>query len=237
MSGHIWNGSAWEQAKSMHLRNAANTGWEQVKEAWRWTGSAWEQLYAQPISIVDDFNRANSTTIGGVGWTEYGTAAAIVSNSLAWSGGSDGSGGVVTNGSINTDDGYVEVVLGGANAPNGTADASLLGRINAAGSSGISAGIFSNQCFISVLSGSLTSPTYTNLASNSSVSFATGDVVRLEFFRDNFTLKKNGTIVLTATATVNTGPNYRHGALRVEHAFFNQFSSSFNSFKIADFGA
>ncbi|EKT83030.1 hypothetical protein Mbo4_023 [Rhodococcus phage Mbo4] len=235
MSGHVWNGSAWEQAKTMHVYNG--TAWEQIAEAWCWTGTAWIQLYITPTSIVDDFNRANSTTIGGVGWTEYGTAASIVSNSLAWSGGSDGSGGVVTNGSINTDDGYVEVVLGGANAPNGTADASIVGRANLAGSAGIAANIFSDKCYLSALSGSLTSPSFTDFASNTSVSFSTGDTVRLEFEQNSFTLRKNGTSVLTASGTVNTGPSYRHGGLRVEHAFFNQFSSSFNSFKLADTGA
>jgi hypothetical protein len=234
MSGHVWNGSAYEQVKTMHVWNGSI--YEQVKEAWCWTGTAWIQLYITPTSIFDDFNRANSSTIGPL-WTKFGsTSQAIVSNSYAWTGGSDGSGGIVTNDSINTDDGYVEVVLGGANSPNSTSDASLIGRMNSAGSSGIAANIFSGACYISAFSGSLTSPSFSDFANNST-SWASGDTARLEFQGSSYTLKKNGTTVLTATGSTNTGPSYRRGGLRVEHNFFNQFSTSFNSFKLADSGA
>jgi hypothetical protein len=236
MSGHVWNGSAYEQVKTMHVWNGSI--YEQVKEAWCWTGTAWIQLYITPTSIFDDFNRANSTGSIGPLWTKFGgTLITLTNNSFSYASGlvSDGSGGIVTNDSINTDDGYVEVVLGGNLAPNNTSDASLIGRMNSTGSSGIAANIFGNKCYISAFSGSLTSPAFTDFANNSTT-WASGDTARLEFQGSSYTLKKNGTTVLTATGSTNTGPSYRRGGLRVERGSFNS-SSSFNSFKLADSGA
>ncbi|QTJ64964.1 hypothetical protein HYG77_04695 [Rhodococcus sp. ZPP] len=239
MSGHVYNGTTWERVKTMHVWNG--TVFEQVKEAWRWTGSGWELLYAVPVAIFDDFNRANSSTIGGP-WVKYGTNSAISSNSYATSGTSDGSRGIVTSSQINTDDGYVEAVLGGAIAPNGNADTSIMARVNAAGTVGLSANFYSDRVYLSKFSdvSGLTAgydSGMTDIASNTSVSFASGDTVRLEFEGDNYVVRKNGTAVITTSdASVTRGPGQRYGAIRVERAPFNN-SCAINSFKIADIGA
>ena len=235
MSGHVWNGSAYEQVKTMHVWNGSV--YEQVKEAWCWTGTAWVQLYARPIAVTDDFNRANTSgVIGGPGWIKFGgTGSGIESNSYANLTGTAGSRGIVTDDAINTDDGYVEVVLGGADTPKTVVGSSLVGRCNAAGTSGIAANIFSNHLYVAAFSGSMTSPTMTDFADNTTT-FASGDTVRLEYEGSTYRVKKNGTTVLTTTGTTNTGPSYRFGGLIVGQASFNN-SVSFNSFKVADTGA
>lgn len=234
MSGHVWNGSAWERVKTMHVWNGSI--FEQVKEAWQWdeTLSQWVRLYAQPVSITDDFNRANSSTIGPL-WNKFGTNSAIESNSYATTGTTDGSRGIVTIGTINNNDGYVECVLGGADTPKTVVSSSIVGRMNSGGSSGIALNIFSNHTYVARMSGSPTSPTMTDFADNT-VGWASGDTARLEFEGDNFTVKKNGTTILTGSGLVNQGTDYRHAGLIVRRASFND-SVSFNSFKVADIGA
>nr|EJJ01055.1 hypothetical protein JVH1_1681 [Rhodococcus sp. JVH1] len=240
MSGHVWNGSAWERVKTMHVWNG--TVWEQVREAWRWTGSGWEQLYARPISIVDDFNRANSSVIGPL-WNKVGTNTGISSNTLAFTGSSDGSGGVVTVGQINNDDGYAEVVMGTMGSSTSTSDTSLFVRCNSTGTSALSLNIFNNKIYMSKfshasgLAAGNNGQGMTDIASNTSVTIATGDTVRLEFVGDDYTVTRNGTTILTASdSSVPRGPGQRYGALRLERNPFAN-SAAINSFKLADLGA
>lgn len=237
MSGHVYNGSAWERVKTMHVHNG--TIWEQIDKAYWWNGSSFEQLYARPISIFDDFNRANSSTVGPL-WNKTGTNTGISSNTYAFTGSSDGSGGAVTVSQINNDDGYVEVVMGSI---NGTSDTSVMMRCNAAGTSGLSMNIFSGALYLSKfshasgLAAGNAGQGMTDIGSNTGASFAAGDTVRLTCNGDNFIVTKNGVSQLNVTnSTVPQGPNQRYGAIRLERNPFNN-SGSINSFKLADIGA
>ena len=240
MSGHVYNGSAWERVKTMHVWNG--TVFEQIDKAYRWTGSAFELLYARPISISDDFNRADSSTIGGP-WVKYGTNSAISSNSYVTTGTTDGSRGIVTSSQINGDDGYVEAILGGATGLNNTADTSIMCRVNAGGTVGLSVNIYGNKVYLSKFSdASGMTAGYnsgmTDIASNTSVSFVSGDTVRLEFEGDNYVVRKNGTAVITTSdASVARGAGQRYGAIRVERAPIGQNSCAITSYKLADIGA
>ena len=241
MSGHVYNGSAWERVKTMHVHNG--TIWEQIDKAYWWNGSAFEQLYARPISIFDDFNRANTTGVIGPLWTKVGTNSQITSNTYATSGTSDGSRGIVTVGQINTDDGYVEVVMAGG---NNTADTSLRCRCNSGATSGLSLNMFGNKMYLSKfahasgLTAGYNGEGMTDIASNTSVGVASGDTIRLEFEGNDFVVKKNGTPVSgmsVTNSTVPQGPGQRYGAIRVERAPISQNSAAINSFKLADIGA
>lgn len=242
MSGHVWNGSVWERAKAMHVWNGSI--FEQIDKAYWWNGSSFELLYARPISIVDDFNRANSSTIGPL-WNKTGTNTGISSNTLAFTGTSDGSGGAVTVGQINNDDGYAEVVMGTMGSSTNTSDTSLFVRCNAAGTSALSLNIFGNKMYLSKfahasgLAAGNAGQGMSDIASNTSVTVATGDTIRLEFEKDSYVVKRNGAAVSGMSVTdssVARGPGQRYGALRLERNPFAN-SGAVNSFKLADIGA
>lgn len=220
---HVWNGSVFEQ----------------IDKAYWWNGSSFELLYARPLSIVDDFNRANSSTIGPL-WNKVGTNTGISSNMLAFTATSDGSGGAVTIDQINNDDGYAEIVTG---TMNNTSDTSLMVRCNAGGTSALSLNIFGNKIFLSKfahasgLAAGNAGQGMTDIGSVNPQTIAAGDTVRLEFEGDTYKVKRNGTQILSVTdSSVPRGPNQRYGALRLERNPFNN-SCPVNSFKLADIGA
>ena len=238
MSGHVYNGTTWERVKTMHVWNG--TVFEQVKEAWRWTGSGWEKLYAVPVAIFDDFNRANTTGDIGPLWTKVGTNSQITSNTYATSGTTDGSRGIVTIGQINNDDGYVEAVMA---TVNNTSDTSIMCRCNSDATQGLSVNIFGDEIYLarfahaSGLTAGNSGQGMTDIGANSGGSVPAGATVRCDFVGDHYVVKVNGATVIDVTdASVPRGVGYRHGAIRVERNPF-QNSGAVNSFKLADIGA
>ncbi|PPJ31854.1 hypothetical protein C5E45_32710 [Nocardia nova] len=181
--------------------------------------------------FYDDFNRANGQVDNG--WTVFGTAGQIVSNSYATTGTTDGSRGIlrstgVTNGRIR-----IEATLGGAIAPNNTADSSLILCANTGGTQGLAVNIFGNKLYLSRWSGSLTSPTFTDFGlPTNGVTVSSGDVVAFSLWDGIGWLEVNGQRRLYAATMNDVVPASNPAAgLRVERTSFNN-SASFNDVRI-----
>jgi hypothetical protein len=187
---------------------------------------AWVDHYDRTPSIppvtvwssvqYDDFNRANGST-GGV-WSQFGTDVGIASNSLSFTGASDGSSGVLWNTGNSSGKVRIEATVGGNNGPNATADSSLILCSNAAGTQALSANIYNGGLYISNLSGSLTSPTMSDLNTlPSGVTVAAGDKVAFAVHNGTSWLEINGVPKLYVGAPHGTVPaNNTYAGLRVE---------------------
>lgn len=72
MSGHHWDGSAWQRVGKLGMVDPFTGNVIEAKEVWTWSGSAWVRQYVKARVYSDDFNRTSGL---GAGWN-----AAVMSN-------------------------------------------------------------------------------------------------------------------------------------------------------------
>ncbi|UDL15187.1 hypothetical protein SEA_PONS_27 [Gordonia phage Pons] len=188
------------------------------------------RVYNWAQEFYDDFNRANSSTVGN-GWTQFGSGGGIVSNSYGNVSGTGGRG-ILRNSGITNGVQRVEATIGGADGPTSGSDSSLFLRMNSAGNSGLAANFFSNMLYVARLSGSIESPTMTDLA-NQSATFANGDKVAFCCTDDYAWVERNGTVILS-TLGANTVPaSQSYVGARVEKpGTFSSNSHSWNDIRV-----
>lgn len=161
----------------------------------------WIKIYDRPSSFPsdshwveqfsDDFDRANGAV--GNGWTVHDAAGQIVTNSYATTGTTAGSRAIIRDGSNATGRVRIEATVGGATAPNNSADASLILCANAAGTEGLAATVYASGLFIGRFSGSLTSPSFNFMTSQTvGVTLTSGDVVAFSVYDGVGWLEVNG---------------------------------------------
>ncbi|WP_431941689.1 hypothetical protein [Nocardia grenadensis] len=176
----------------------------------------------------DDFNRANGAV--GNGWTVYGSAGQILSNSYATTGTTDGSRAIVVDTGATNGAQRVEAVIGGAIAPGTGADASLVVRCNSDGTEGIMANVYSNSIFLAKFTGSLTSPTMTD-ATSTPISISAGDKIALSVVGNGVWVEVNGVVVLLADAVNQVPLTNSCAGVRVSRRSFSN-SASWNDCRI-----
>ncbi|MEU1526342.1 hypothetical protein ABZ413_29515 [Nocardia rhamnosiphila] len=176
----------------------------------------------------DDFNRANGAV--GNGWTVYGTAGQIVSNSYSTTGTTDGSRAIVVDTGVTNGAQRVESVIGGAIAPGTGADASLVLRCNAAGTEGLVANIYSSAIFIARFTGSLTAPTMIDYTSTP-ITISSGDKIAFSIVGDGAWVEVNGVVVLLADVNGLSPITNSWAGLRVSRRSFAD-SASWNDARI-----
>ncbi len=183
--------------------------------------------------FYDDFNRTNNTTIGN-GWTKVGTNSAISSNAYATTGTTDGSRGIYQSTPLSSGNMRLETVWGGPSNPTTAQCSSLIGRMNSAGSLGIAANVFSNKIYIAKFTGSLSAPTFTDLAVSNSLPSGVdngakyalciyGDEAWVEDAAGNFLVFADG------INAASPDSNHYFGARVQRGAFIN--SQSFNDYR------
>ncbi|QIS16509.1 hypothetical protein [Nocardia arthritidis] len=119
------------------------------------TGITWHREV-----VSDDFQRQNGPVTNG--WTEFGTGAAIVSGRWAFTGTAEGSAGILRDTGVTHGAQRAE---GTIRNPDQSADASLVLRTTPDGSSGLAANICADKIYISLFTGGLTNPTFTDYVS------------------------------------------------------------------------
>ncbi|WP_280412522.1 hypothetical protein [Nocardia asiatica] len=163
-------------------------------------------------TFSDDFNRANGAV--GNGWTQSGTDAAIVSNSWATTGTTDGSRAITRDSGITSGRQRITAIVGGAIGPNNTADSSIYLRMNSAGTQAIACNVYGNQIVLALMGGTLTSPTFTNFATTG-LTVSSGDKITFSVWDDwawvevNDSRKAYGVNISAYTATSNPNMGLR----------------------------
>jgi hypothetical protein len=135
----------------------------------------WSPLFS------DDFNRANGAV--GNGWTVSGAAGQIVSNSYATTGTTNGTRAITRDSGITSGYQRISAIVGGAAGPSNSADSSILLRVNSAGTQAIACNVYGNKIYLSRMSGSLTSPTWTDF-NNTSLTVSSGDKITFSCWGD-----------------------------------------------------
>jgi hypothetical protein len=240
MSGHVWNGTAWEKVKAMHMRNAANTAWEEIKVAYRWTGSGFELLYIKAVSFSDTFPYADGSLPSP--WLSLGAKLPLIgSPSQSVRAGDPGTTSGVFNGyaiygtSVNTDDMYCQASF----AEIQTDDVCYSGVVVRSDSTATNLvyGDFNNAGWHI---GTKVGSTYTTRASGSTSAPASGQVIKLTAVGNVYTLTKAGVLMGTWTDTggvVTPGSGRRRTGLTVmsERAFFtNNYSANLDNYAAGD---
>ncbi|QFP95781.1 hypothetical protein SEA_CHERRYONLIM_28 [Gordonia phage CherryonLim] len=189
------------------------------------------RVYNWAQEFYDDFNRANSSTVGN-GWTQYGVNCGIDNNSFSTTGTTAGGRGIIRDSGITNGVQRVEAIIGGANGPSSAAASCLVLRSNSAGTSALSANFFSNKVYVARLSGTMIDPTMTDLAEQSAT-FANGDKVAFCTTDDYAWVERNG-VTLLSTLGANTIPaSQSYIGSRVERSGgFGSNSHSWNDLRI-----
>jgi hypothetical protein len=184
--------------------------------------------------LSDSFNRANNAdvNVGWPLWTKLGDTNSQISNNTYCTTTTGGQRGIVTT-PFNTDDGLIEIVIGGNHNPSSQA-MSLVGKCNADGSQAVVANIFSGSVYIARMTGSFSAPTMTDIGSNTGVSISSGDTLRLTWSGTTYTLTQNGTTICSANSgIITTGALNRRMGLIVRRSGFTN-SASVNSVSMRD---
>lgn len=190
-------------------------------------------------SFYDTFNRANGSVNanGGSGWTIYNAAGQVKTNSYASTTGADNTSMAITRSHGATNGRYrIEAVTGGQNGMRTDCDSSLMLCMNAAGTQGLSANIFSDRVYISrftaTASGTSFVPTYTDLATQT-VSLVSGMVLAFTVYDGMAWIEANGTRICYAPNVNAIVPATNSWAgLRVEHIPIFVDSQSWNDCRI-----
>ncbi|WP_410877337.1 hypothetical protein [Nocardia sp. A7] len=182
--------------------------------------------------FYDNFNRANGAPANG--WTTVGSDVVINSNSLGLAGGllSDGNRGAWRSGApLSTGNMRLSVTLGGAHGLSSSQDSSVVGRINSAGTLGICLNIFSNKIYIAKFTGSLSSPTFTDLGMDE-LTLNNGDVLNYVITGDEAWVEYAGEILLYVDGINAHSPESNRGyGVRFKRAAFVN-SVAFNDFRV-----
>lgn len=182
--------------------------------------------------FYDNFDRANGAP--GNGWTTVGSNVVVRSNSLGIDSGllSDGGRGAWRSGNpLSTGNMRLSVTLGGANGISSAQPSSVMGRINSTGTLGISLNIYSNKIYIAKWTGSISSPTWTDLGMDN-LTLNNGDVVNFIISGDEAWAEYNGQVLLYVDGINAHSPetNRYYGARFQRGTFIN--SASFNDYAV-----
>ncbi|WP_280389327.1 hypothetical protein [Nocardia wallacei] len=195
----------------------------------------WVKWFDRPSSLppagvwqsifYDDFAGASGNLNGVNGWTQLGANAGVTSGWWATSGTDDGSRAIIRDTGLATGRMRVE---GTIRSPNSVADCSLYARVNGSGGTqAVAANIYSNKVYISRLSGSMTSPSWSDyIAVTSGISIGDGDRITFSVYGDVAWIEQNGTPIAYA-GNINAAvpvANSWAGA-RVSRASFNNSGS------------
>ena len=168
--------------------------------------------------FVDDFERSDGA-VGG-DWTQYGSDAQLSGGVWVHTGGTDDSCAIVRGTGIANNP---VRITGTIRSPNNTADCSLYLLANTSTPAALAANVYGNKVYLSVLSGSFTSPTWHDLSSRTSgISVADGDRIGLGVYGSVAFLEVNGERVAyaidigSAISLANSG-----AGARVSHRSFN----------------
>lgn len=193
------------------------------------TGLVWNSVF------VETFDRANGAA--GNGWTTDGTSVGITANSWGMNTGSpsDGSRGLTRDTGITNGRMRVEATVGGQHGISNTQDSSIILCSNAGRTQGLAANIFGNKAFLARWSGSLTSPTFTDLSARTNdITLANGDVLAANLYDgvmwlENATTGERYVYADNVHAVVPASNSW--AGLRVERAVFVN-SNSWNAVTI-----
>ncbi|WP_328660337.1 hypothetical protein [Nocardia salmonicida] len=180
--------------------------------------------------FYDNFNRSNGAP--GNGWTTVGSDVVINSNSLGLAGGllSDGNRGAWRSGApLSTGNMRLSVTLGGAHGLSNAQDSSVIGRMNSTGTLGIALNIFGNKIYIAKFTGTLSSPTFTDLGMDA-LTLNNGDVLDYVITGDEAWVEYAGQVLLyvdginahSAESNRGYGVRFKRGAF-VNSVAFNDF--------------
>ncbi|KZM71052.1 hypothetical protein AWN90_41785 [Nocardia terpenica] len=178
------------------------------------TGITWHREV-----IYDDFERQNGPV--GNGWTQYGTNAGIVFGRWSSTGTADGSRGIVRDTGVAHGAQRVE---GTVRYPSSSAAVSLVLRTTADGNSGLAVNVFSDKAYISLFTGGLASPIFTDYIS-ASVPIADGDRIAFCANGEGAWLEINNKIeLMTSLLGQAPGTNPMAGACASRRLFSNSGS-------------
>lgn len=173
--------------------------------------NVWSQIFA------DDF-----PVDGAVGgdWTQYGSDAQVSGGVWVHTGGADDSCAIVRSTGIASNP---VRITGTIRSPNGTADCSLYLLADPSGPAALAANVYNSKLYLSVLSGSFTSPTWHDLGSRTSgVSVADGDQIGLGVYGSVAWLEVNEERLVYAVDLGSAISLANSGAgARVSHKSFN----------------
>lgn len=191
----------------------------------------WAKIYDRPTdfplsslwvnSFYDDFNRTPGAV--GNGWTQVGANAAIANNSWSATGTSNSSTGLIRDTGITGGSQRIEAIAGGNNAPNASADSSLILRCNAAGTEGLAANFFSGHIYLSRWTGSLSSPTFADFV-HTPATIAAGDKLQFSTVGDYAWIEVNDVLVCQAQLFGAVSSSNSWAGLRVERSGSNSHS-------------
>ncbi|WP_280393254.1 hypothetical protein [Nocardia wallacei] len=188
---------------------------------------AWSQIFA------DTFDRANGAA--GNGWTTDGTGVGITGNSWGMNTGSpsDGSRGLTRPTGITNGRQRVEATIGGQHGISSSQDSSIILCCNTTRTAGLAANVFSNKAYLSRWTGSLTSPTFTDLVTpREDITLSNGDALAANLYDGTMWLEHNGSRILYAdNANAVVPASNDVVGLRVERATFVN-SNSWNDIRI-----
>lgn len=182
-------------------------------------------------SFYDDFNRADSNTVGN-GWTKLDdTRSGIWANSWSTNTTDDGQRAILRDTGITSTRMRIEGTVGGAVGVNSAQDSGLILYSNSVATQGLSANIFSGKVYISRFSGSVGN--FTDISAlTSGVTVNNGDLVAFTVWDGTAWIEINGTRVLYADNVHFVVPSTNtHAGLRTKRAAFNT-SHSWNDVRI-----
>lgn len=228
-----WTGSAYADLNIPKVNNVA------CQNALRWTGSRYGLLWPPPVQIADNFNRANSDTIGPL-WNKIGAQSTLASNSYQPKT-TAGSYAIQTVSPTSWDDQQVEAVAGSVLSVDSLRPQYICGRVADDGLSGIVARFTSTaSALLTWTGGSMTQSSYTNF-NNLCTSLDTmggignNSVIILEIVGDTARVLDDGVEVMSASlGGFRKGAGYRRGALIVSQGSFIK-SGSWDTFFLEDY--
>lgn len=114
--------------------------------------------------FYDDFNRTNNSSVVGNGWSQIGAAFGIASGAMSITGGTDGRRGA-WRGPFSSGNQRIEFTFGGGSgAPNGTAETTVFGRVNSAGTLGVGVVFHDSRMRLTCISGPFNGTAYTDFS-------------------------------------------------------------------------
>lgn len=166
------------------------------------------------IAFLDNFNRADSDTVG-VGWVEESGDWDIASNQLVRQSSPGGNNELSRPASESFDDGWAEVVL--VTSPTATVQGNVLIRFNFTSDSGYLAGWVSTGSLVLVRRDSGSN---TQIGSATGLTFASTDVIRIEAIGTAIKVYEDGVQRISVTdANYTTGRQGLRSAASASYTF------------------
>lgn len=182
-------------------------------------------------SFYDNFNRSNGAV--GNGWTQFGTNAAIVSQSWSTTTTNDGSRAILRDTGITNGKQRVEAVIGGNKAPNANISAGLVVCGNSAGTQGLIGLFEADRVIIGRYTGSLSAnPLAVTGLAEQGITVPNGATVSFSVDSGTAWIEINGTPVLFVPNAHAVVPSTNQWAgAEVRRSPFND-SASWNDIRL-----